>query len=84
MPRNVRNFWVELDIDGKTTEIATGPRNKDGGFSMLIKIRENGSISNKRMKIYGYADNGDLEIVAAKFEEGKEQDTEYLTIKSKR
>ena len=84
MPRNVRNFWVELDIDGKTTEIATGPRNKDGGFSMLIKIRENGSISSKRMKINGFANNGDLEIVAAKFEERKERDTEYLTIKSKR
>lgn len=44
MPRNVRNFWIELNIDGKKTQIATGPIRKDGGFSLSIKMRDRGEI----------------------------------------
>ena len=42
MPRCERNFWIELDVDGKKTRVATGPRSKDGGFSMTIYMRDEG------------------------------------------
>lgn len=44
MPRNVRNFWIELDVDGSKKSIGTGPRNKDGGFNLTIKQRSMGGI----------------------------------------
>lgn len=44
MPRNVRNFWIELEVDGKKSRIATGPVRKDGGFRMTIKQRSSGRI----------------------------------------
>lgn len=43
MPRNVRNFWIELDVDGKT-RVETGPLAKDSGFHLVILMRENGGI----------------------------------------
>lgn len=54
MPRSVRNFWIELNIDGRKTCVGTGPRSKDGGFSCAIHIREEGGISNKMLKIQGH------------------------------
>ena len=44
MPRNVRNFWVELEVDGQVTEYAAGPQAKDGGFSLTVKMRDQGEI----------------------------------------
>ena len=44
MPRNVRNFWIELDVDGKRERIAAGPRAKDGGFSLTVKVRHLGEV----------------------------------------
>lgn len=40
MPKNVKNFWIELDIDGKSAPIKAGPRSKDGGFKMVIRQRD--------------------------------------------
>lgn len=45
MPRNVRNFWIEASVDGVQSTIGTGPRAKDGGFTMTIKQRDLGSIT---------------------------------------
>lgn len=44
MPRNVRNFWLELQVDGSATRIETGPREKDGGFTLVIRQRDKGNI----------------------------------------
>ena len=55
MPRNVRNFWIEGNIDGQKTPVAFGPRNKDGGFIMSIKMRDNGGILSS-VHIEGKAD----------------------------
>lgn len=64
MPANVRNFWIELDVDGMRTAIATGPRNKEGGFSMIIRQRDKGSIITA-MRISGRAgDDGRLVLEA--------------------
>lgn len=44
MPRNVRNFWIEADIDGRKSRFASGPVRKDGGFDLTIYIRDDGSV----------------------------------------
>lgn len=44
MPRNVRNFWIELSVDGRTSRIAAGPVRKDGGFELRILQRSRGDI----------------------------------------
>jgi hypothetical protein len=51
--RNVRNFWLELEVDGKPTKIATGPKSKDGGFLLTVYVREEGHISNKQLHVRG-------------------------------
>lgn len=65
MPRNVRNFWVELDVDGSKTHVATGPKSSGGGFTMTVLIREKGDISNKVLKIVGIVrSDGRLQLTA--------------------
>jgi hypothetical protein len=65
MPRNVRNFWLELEVDGKKSRVATGPRRSDGTFSCRVLIRENGRVSDRAVTIYGVVrDGGSLEIRA--------------------
>jgi len=44
MPRNVRNFWIEAEVDGRKTPVKFGPRGEDGGFSLTIYIRNRGEI----------------------------------------
>jgi hypothetical protein len=62
MPRNVRNFWVSLAIDGRKEEVATGPRRGDGGIEILVEIREEGYISKKRLRIDGSCVDGQLTL----------------------
>ena len=52
MPRNVRNFWIEADIDGYATTIQGGPKNGDGGFTEEIYIRDCGGVK-KAISISG-------------------------------
>lgn len=52
MPRNVRNFWVSLSVDGNNSDVSAGPRMKDGGFKLTILQRENGEIS-EAISVYG-------------------------------
>ena len=64
MSRNVRNFWIELTVDGKATRIETGPQAKDGGFSLVILQRDEGSII-RAMEIDGLAlSEGGLRLTA--------------------
>lgn len=44
MPRNVRNFWIEAEVDGRKTPIAFGPGGKDGGFSLTVYMRNQGGV----------------------------------------
>lgn len=53
MARNVRNFWIELEIDGRVTKVATGPRRKDGGFLLKVHMRDKGEICRDLVKITG-------------------------------
>jgi hypothetical protein len=45
MPRTVRNFWIEVTIDGKTSKFAGGPQSKDGGFTLIVKQRNSGEVT---------------------------------------
>lgn len=40
----VRNFYVTARIDGRETELAGGPRAKDGGLEMVVNQRNHGGI----------------------------------------
>lgn len=62
MPRNVRNFWIELQVEGRKTTVATGPVDKTGGISMRIYQRNKGGII-EALNIDGYAyEDGTLEL----------------------
>jgi len=43
MPRNVRNFWIDLNVDGRSN-IATGPKCSGGGFTQTVYVRNNGEV----------------------------------------
>lgn len=64
MPRNVRNFWIDLSVDGNSSRVETGPRAKDGGFNMTILIRDKGGVE-RAMEVSGHAlSDGRLRLVA--------------------
>ena len=79
MPRNVRNFWIELSVDGRDSTVETGPVRKDGGFEMTIRMRDQGSISPKTMRIVGTENNGSLQLLAF-----TNDDVPNLVLESKR
>lgn len=65
MPRNVRNFWLDLHVDGKKHPVRTGSVTADGGFDLEILIRREGSISDESVRIRGYVcPNGNLTVDA--------------------
>ena len=58
MPRCVRNFWIELDVDGRKHQIATGPKGSGGGFRLVIRHRAKGEICPVRHEILGFMAEG--------------------------
>jgi len=56
MPRNVRNFWITVDVDGSKKQVATGPKGAGGGFSLVICQREKGDIL-RAMEVEGRIDD---------------------------
>ncbi len=64
MPHNVRNFWLTLNVDGQRTNVETGPRAADGGFTLTIRQRNQGGIAADPVVIHGRFDNGRLTIEA--------------------
>lgn len=70
MPRNVRNFWITADIDGRRSPFASGPVRKDGGFDLTIKIRDGGNVV-RALDIIGRADeDGDLRLIVTPAKSG--------------
>lgn len=53
MPRNVRNFWITGNVDGRKERLGFGPRSKDGGFSIEIKMRDEGSVGDSTINVWG-------------------------------
>lgn len=46
MPRIVRNFWADLDVDGRDSRIGTGPRSACGGLDLRLKQRDEGCVAD--------------------------------------
>lgn len=57
----IRNFWIDVDIDGRKTRLSGGPKSKDGGFSMTICQRDKGQIT-KSFQIEGRIKGDELTI----------------------
>jgi hypothetical protein len=62
----IRNYWIDANIDGRKTRLTGGPRRKDGGFDLRIKIRNDGGISDGMLVVCGNApsEDGTLKLVA--------------------
>lgn len=60
MPRNVRNFWLTAEIDGRASTFAAGPRSKDGGFVLHIKQRDGGGIKDAAVIVGRVDSHGDV------------------------
>ena len=70
MPRNVRNFWLELNVDGRSP-VETGPKAKDGGFSLRILIRNEGCIDTGAFITGTYEPDTDELVIRVNGEEIK-------------
>jgi hypothetical protein len=61
----VQNFHVEVNIDGRNTPLAGGPRSKDGGFDLTVYIRDENRIL-RALSVTGTASSdGTLTLRAA-------------------
>lgn len=38
----MRNWWIVVEIDGRTTTLKGGPRSKEGGFTLTVYQRDKG------------------------------------------
>jgi len=59
----VRNFWLEAIIDGRKTALTGGPRSKDGGMIISLKVRDRGK-GRRILNIYCSEENDVLFIDA--------------------
>ena len=60
--RNVRNFWIEADIDGRATLLEGGLRSKNGGMRVKLYQRDNGNVTTA-VKITCWEEKGQLHTV---------------------
>ena len=44
-PHNVRNFYIEVEIDGYKTTLRGGSPSKDGGMKVTLYQRDSGEIT---------------------------------------
>lgn len=59
MPRFVRNFFLDLSVDGKAEPVRTGPRSSGGGFSPHVTQRDKGAVVTA-LRLDGWACDGVL------------------------
>lgn len=84
--QNVRNFWIEADIDGRSTRVETGPQSKDGGFTLTVYQRDKGGVI-RAIKVEGRNYNGENilrvfdETPAGKLRNPNTHDIEVRTVR---
>ena len=71
MRRNVRNFRIEAEVDGRKTLIAFGPRGKDGGFYLTVYMR-NKEEAEAVLELEGRIEGKNLELWIDSGEVGEE------------
>lgn len=60
----IRNFYIECEIDDRKSKLTGGPRDKDGGFNLTILQRSDGK-KTVALKVSGIVrENGDLVLDA--------------------
>lgn len=65
MPRNVRNWWIEGNIDGKDSALTGGPVSKNGGIDVIIYQRDDGQVTEVvRLSGHAYGNLLRLEVTA--------------------
>jgi hypothetical protein len=64
-PRAVRNFWVTGEIDGRRNPISGGPRARDGGISLTLYQRSEGSIETSLKVSCSASPDGTLRVEVA-------------------
>jgi hypothetical protein len=69
MPRTVRNFWVEADIDGYKSNLSGGGQAKDSGMVVTVLHREDGVIADSNIKVVCTSDGMTNKIIV--YAEGK-------------
>lgn len=80
-PRNVRNFFLSLSVDGRKSTVETGPVRADGGFTPAIRIRKDGRISDEVLYIDGIAGaDGRLKVIS--YIRGRADDTGDIVLLS--
>lgn len=62
MPRNTRNFWLNINVDGRKAKVGTGPRSRSGGFRCQVLQRADGAIHHDDVTIEGINRDGLLEL----------------------
>jgi hypothetical protein len=83
MPRNVRNFWLTLTVDGRSSRVEAGPIAKDGGFRLTIQMRDSGDIL-RAMEVEGRCIDGEIILQAwSKPEKAGELD-QHMAVRTKR
>jgi hypothetical protein len=69
--QNVRNFWCEVEVDGRSSKLASGPVARDGGIECEISIRRDGQV-DQALRVRGVAHpDGTLELVVTGYRDGQ-------------
>ena len=74
MPRNVRNWWIEGNIDGRKSALSGGPVSKDGGIDITIYQRDKGQVLDVLI-IKGIAHDGVLKLEVTNTNDPSGQDS---------
>lgn len=61
-PKCVRNFFLEIEVDGVKRVVRTGPTGSKGGFFLKVLIRQDGKVSDSYMTVQGSSDGLENEL----------------------
>lgn len=84
MPRNVRNFWIVVNVDGRERLVEAGPKAKDGGFKVTVYQREKGDVSRKTVEIIGRATNDGHLVTTTSVNEEREAVSSVIELTTER
>ena len=78
----VRPFYMEANVDGRTSQLSGGPKSKSGGMDVTIYQRDNGDISKVfRIESNSTMRDGKLILVTSVFDKKgnivAQEETEY-------
>lgn len=62
--KNVRNFWIDCEVDGRRSDVKTGPVGRGGGFVLEILQRNKGKVEDG-VTVTGVADGDELILTVA-------------------